>query len=140
MSLRREAKRAGPGVLGLAGSTVAVWWLWLGWDTEYQTDPVTGSASGPYEAWQVIGCVLSLGVIAVVGGLFLRPWIVVPTMTVPFTITWSWAAAVTDNSGLWAVGALLVFVGLASGSAGLSFGAWLIRARINAGGADTTAV
>jgi hypothetical protein len=84
--------------------------------------------------------VLSLGVIAVVGGLFLRPWIVVPTMTVPFTITWSWAAAVTDNSGLWAVGALLVFVGLASGSAGLSFGAWLIRARINAGGADTTAV
>jgi hypothetical protein len=122
-------KRAGLGVLGLVGSTVASWWLWLGWDTEYQIDPATGASSGPYEAWQVIGCVLSLGVIAVVGGLLLRPWIVVPAMTVAFTVAWSFAAAASDDTGLWVIGAVLIFMGMAAGTAALSFGAWLVRGR-----------
>ena len=132
MASRRQLTKIGLGVLGLAASTVAAWWLWLGRDTGYQTDPVTGVTSGPYEAWQVVGCVLTLALLAIVGGLFLRPWFVAPTMTVAFTAAWSWAAAATDDTGLWAVGAFLVFVGLAVGSAVVSGGTWLIRARVAA--------
>ena len=45
----------------LGGLTVAVlsagsWLAWMGWDDEYQIDPRTQVASGPYEAWQVVGC------------------------------------------------------------------------------------
>jgi hypothetical protein len=117
------------GVPGLAVLSVAAWSLWLGWDHEYQTDPATGVSSGPYEAWQVAGCVLSLVAIAIVGGLLLGPWLVVPTMTVAFTGAWSASAASTDDTGLWVVGAGLVFIGLALGSAALSFGASMVRKR-----------
>jgi hypothetical protein len=129
MTSTKTWKRAALGVPGLAGSTVAAWWLWLGWDNEYQIDPATGISSGPYEAWQVIGCVLSLAVIAVLGGLLLSPLIVVPTMTIAFTVAWSLAAASSDESGLWGVGAILIFVGLGFSSALLSLGASLIRRR-----------
>jgi hypothetical protein len=124
--------RAGVGVAVLAILTVVAWWLWLGHDTEYQIDPATGMSSGPYEAWQVGGCVLSVAVLAIVGGLFLRPWAVVATMTIVFTGSWSSTAATADESGLWLVGAVLVFVGMASGSALLSFGASLVRKRLSA--------
>jgi hypothetical protein len=116
--------RTGLGLLALAGSTAAAWWLWLGRDTEYQTDPATGVTSGPYETWQVVGCVLSLAVLAFTAGLMLRPWIVVPTMAGAFTIAWSTVAA-RDETGLWLVGAILVFVGLTFGSAVVSSLAWL---------------
>ena len=109
------------GLLAVAAATVATWWVWLGWDTEYDIDPVTQSASGPYEVWQVAGCVLCLGVIAVVGALALRPWLVPVAMTVPFTGAWSWSAASTDDSGLWFVGAVLLFAGLSVSSALVSF-------------------
>jgi len=59
--------RYGVGVLGLVGLTVALWWAWLGRDTGYQVDPVTGATSGPYQVWQVVGCVLCLAVLATVG-------------------------------------------------------------------------
>jgi hypothetical protein len=127
VDVTRDWKRAGAGVPGVAVLTVAAWWLWLGWDTQYQTDPVTGATSGPYEAWQVVGCVLSLAVIAVVGGLLMRPWLVVLAMTGAFTVSWSWAAASTDDSGLWPVGAVLVVIGLGFGSAVVSFGARAVR-------------
>lgn len=115
------------GAVILAGTTVAVWWLWLGTDTRYEIDPVTGARTGPYEPGQVVGCVLSLLVIAVVGGLLWRPWIVVVAMTVAFTVAWSMAAASEDATGLWGVGAVLVAVGMAGGSAVFSFGARLVR-------------
>jgi hypothetical protein len=132
MTPTRDQKQRVTEVLGLlvvAASTVAVWWLWLGWDTDYDIDPITQSQSGPYEAWQVAGCVLSLIVVAVVGGWLLRPWTVAATMTVAFTVAWSWRAASVDDSGLWAVGAILVFAGMALGSAALSYGARLGRDR-----------
>lgn len=115
------------GVLVVATSTVAVWWLWLGWDTEYDIDPITQSRSGPYEVWQVAGCVVTLIVIAVVGGWLLRPWMVAATMTVAFSVAWSWRAASVDDTGLWAVGAILVIAGMALGSAAFSYGARLGR-------------
>lgn len=101
----------------IAGATVAAWWLWLGWDTTYQTDPDTGVASGPYTAWQVAGCVLSLAVIAALGGRLLGPLVVTPVMTVTLTAAWSARAASSDETGLWLVGAVLVFVATAAGTA-----------------------
>jgi hypothetical protein len=116
--------RTALGMLALAGSTAAAWWFWLGRDTEYQIDPVTGIASGPYEAWQVVGCVLTLAVLAFAAGLVLRPWTVVPTMAASFTIAWATEAS-QDETGLWLVGAIMVLVGMTLGSALLSGLAWL---------------
>ncbi|RAO22429.1 hypothetical protein [Micromonospora noduli] len=109
--------RALLGVLFLAAATVGVWILWLGWDTEYTVDAQTGASSGPYEPRQVIGCVLTLVVLAALAATRLSPWLVAPVMTVAFTAAWSWRAASTDDSGLWVVGAVLVLVGMAVGSA-----------------------
>ncbi|MBQ0904524.1 hypothetical protein [Micromonospora sp. U21] len=120
--------RASLGALFLAVATVGVWLLWLGWDTEYTVDPQTGSRSGPYEPWQVIGCVLTLALLAALAGTRLSPWLVAPVMTVAFTVAWSWGALSSDDSGLWAVGAILVLVGMAVGSMLVSLGAhWLSR-------------
>ncbi|MER5929952.1 hypothetical protein [Streptomyces sp. NPDC002054] len=38
---------------------VAAWAAWLGWDQHRDVQP-DGSVTGPYEAWQVIGLVLTL--------------------------------------------------------------------------------
>ncbi|MFI1194264.1 hypothetical protein ACH4T9_13535 [Micromonospora sp. NPDC020750] len=119
--------RALLGGLVLAVATVAVWWAWIGWDTEYTVDPVTDSVSGPYDVWQVVGCVLSLAVVAAVGGWVLSPWLVAPVMTVAFTVAWAWRAATSDDSGLWAVGAVLVLLGMAAGTTAVSAGVRLFR-------------
>ncbi|MET7707684.1 hypothetical protein [Micromonospora sp. NPDC005413] len=111
------------GVLFLAAATVGVWLLWLGWDTEYTVDPETGNTSGPYEPWQVIGCVLTLVLLAALAGTRLSPWLVGAVMAVAFTAAWTWQAASSDDSGLWAVGAVLVLIGMAIGSTLVSLAA-----------------
>ena len=95
--------------------SAACWFAWFGWDTTYQVDPATGVASGPYEAWQVLGCVLSLAAVVVLGSLVLGPWWTVLTATVAFTVAFSVTAS-SDETGLWGVGALLVAFGVAAGS------------------------
>lgn len=115
------------GAIATAGATVVAWWAWLGWDTSYQVDPVTQVESGPYEAWQIIGCVLTLAGIAVVASLVLLPVLVVPAMTVAFTAGWSVRAATADDTGLWLVGAIGVFAGMAVGTTVLSVPVWAIR-------------
>ncbi|MFI6781490.1 hypothetical protein [Micromonospora sp. NPDC050276] len=121
--------RALLGVLFLTAATVGVWLLWLGWDDEYVVDARTGASSGPYEPWQVIGCVLTLVLLAALAGTRLSPWLVAPVMTVAFTAAWSWRAASTDDSGLWAVGGILVLVGMAVGSTLVSLAARRIGRR-----------
>jgi hypothetical protein len=99
-------------VVLLAAATAAAWFAWLGWDHEYQTDPVTGIASGPYEAWQVIGCVLTLiviGVAAVV--LRVQPVVAALTMTLAFTVSWGLTEMPGDDTGMSGVGAVMVFIG-----------------------------
>ncbi|MEU8329183.1 hypothetical protein [Micromonospora sp. NPDC048839] len=113
--------RALLGVLFLATATVGSWILWLGWDTRYTVDEQTGATSGPYEPWQVIGCVLTLVLLAALAGTRLSPWLVAPVMAVAFTAAWSWRAASTDDSGLWVVGGTLVLLGMAAGSIAVSF-------------------
>ncbi|MFE0257400.1 hypothetical protein [Streptomyces sp. NPDC059010] len=46
-------------MLVLAGLSLAGWAAWLGWDQHRDVHP-DGSTTGPYEAWQVIGLVLTL--------------------------------------------------------------------------------
>lgn len=112
--------RALIGGLILAVATVGVWLLWLGWDTGYEVDARTGATNGPYEAWQVIGCVLTLVLLAALAAWRLSPWLVAPVMTVAFTVAWSRQAASRDDSGLWIVGAVLVLIGMAVGSTAVS--------------------
>ncbi|WUW23496.1 hypothetical protein OG521_23050 [Streptomyces sp. NBC_01463] len=96
-------------ILVLAVMTLALWAAWLGWDQHRDVQP-DGSETGPYEAWQVIGLVLSLlapvywaasrryiagAVLGVTGGL-----------TVAAYYDWS-----DDSSGLFMVGVVLVMVG-----------------------------
>ncbi|MGI5520476.1 hypothetical protein ACQEUX_05935 [Micromonospora sp. CA-259024] len=118
-----RGRRALLGALFLAAATVGVWLLWLGRDTEHQVDPETGATSGPYEPWQVVGCVLTLVLLAALAGTRLSPWLVAPVMTVAFTAAWTWQAASTDDSGLWLVGAFLVLLGVAVGSTVVSLSA-----------------
>ncbi|TYC25155.1 hypothetical protein FXF52_06515 [Micromonospora sp. MP36] len=118
------------GGLLIAAATVGAWWAWLGWETGYTVDPRTGATSGPYAVWQVAGCVLTLALIAGVGGWWRGPWLVAPVMTVAFTAVWARHAASIDDTGLWAVGAALVAIGTAIGSTVVSAGAgWLRRRR-----------
>ncbi|MET0422590.1 MAG: hypothetical protein ABW046_01865 [Actinoplanes sp.] len=102
----------------VAGLSVLAWVGWLGWDSEYQVDAITGSQSGPYEAWQVAGCAVTLlGVL--VGALVARvhPVIASVALTLAFTVAWTWQAAATDDSGMFGVGAILLLAGLSSGTA-----------------------
>ncbi|MFE6619362.1 hypothetical protein ACFZBP_22780 [Streptomyces sp. NPDC008086] len=102
-----------PTVLSLAG-----WAVWLGWDQQRDVHP-DGSTTGPYEAWQVIGLVLTLlvpvcwaaarrhvagAVLGTTGGL-----------TVAAFYDWS-----DDASGLFMVGVVMVMVGSLAVTAGLS--------------------
>lgn len=103
----------GPAVLSLAG-----WAGWLGWDQHRDVQP-DGTTTGPYEAWQVIGLVLTLlvpvcwaayrrhvagAVLGTTGGL-----------TVAAFYDWS-----DDASGLFVVGVGMVMVGSLAVTAGLS--------------------
>ncbi|MFI2754907.1 hypothetical protein ACGIF2_15865 [Cellulomonas sp. P22] len=104
----------------LTGAVTAVAYLaLLGWD-QVKTVTPDGSATGPYEAWQVVVLVLVLAGTAAVAGWHRRTWVATLTMTVVLTLCWSYDAA-TDpadlNDGLWPVGALLVLIGTFVGAA-----------------------
>jgi hypothetical protein len=112
----RLVERVGFSLLAAALS-VATWWAWLGWDEEYQYD-ANGVASGPYEAWQVIGTALTLGLIAGVAATRVSFLIVTPAVIIPFTVAWSIHAAGRDETGMWGVGAMAILVlgGLGTGA------------------------
>src|SRR3954452_11193 len=113
--------------LVLAALTAATWYGWLGWDHEYQIDPVTGIASGPYEAWQVVGCVLTLLALALAAGVLIHPAVPIAVMPLAFTVAWSIDAASQDETGLWGVGAILILFGSLVGSAVVAGLATLLR-------------
>ncbi|WP_285104902.1 hypothetical protein [Promicromonospora sp. MEB111] len=103
--------------LALVVLTVAAWWIFLGRDTVRDVDPATGAVTGPYEAPQVVACALVLVALVVVGALTVPAWVAVLAVALPFTVAWTVQAASDDDSGLWAVGALLVLVGTLAGGA-----------------------
>jgi hypothetical protein len=117
-SLFAERRRSGfpfqaLGVLAVAVLSALSWLAWMGWDDQYQVDPATGVASGPYEAWQVIGCALSL-LVVFVGALLagVRPWMACAALTLAFTAAWTAQAAPDDETGMFGVGVIMLLVGL----------------------------
>ena len=110
------ALRTLAGAVLLAGATVVTWYAWLGHDTGYQVD-AAGNQSGPYTTAQVAGCVLTLVALLVTAVLLrVRPLVAAAAATVAFTAAWTADAAASDDSGLFLVGAVLVFAGMAAGS------------------------
>nr|BFF16606.1 hypothetical protein GCM10025730_01270 [Promicromonospora thailandica] len=49
--------------------------------------------------------------LVVIGSVLLPAWLAVLGVALPFTAAWTVEAASSDDSGLWAVGAILVLVG-----------------------------
>lgn len=126
MNKRGTAFQVG-GTVAVAVLGVAIWFGWLGWDTEYQVD-AAGNQSGPYEVWQVAGAVVSLVAVLVAAVLLgVRKFPAAAALTVAFTAAWTVGAASSDDSGLFAVGAVLVFGGMALGSAVVAALAGLAR-------------
>ncbi|GAA3510803.1 hypothetical protein FHR32_003788 [Streptosporangium album] len=113
---RRPDLASAAGTAGLlAVVTVANYMAWLGWDQKKDVLP-DGSATGPYQPWQVAGVALGLGVLAAVAGRRGHPVIGAAAVSLTMTACWSVDAATSDDSGLWAVGALLVLAGTSLGT------------------------
>jgi hypothetical protein len=96
-------------VLLLAGVTVADYLAWLGWDQHRDVQP-NGSETGPYETWQVAGLVLVLAVVGIGavwrGHRLATVLAITGGLTAAVSVDWS-----DDGSGLWVVGAAMVFIG-----------------------------
>ncbi|MFD3540887.1 hypothetical protein ACFWUQ_15515 [Streptomyces sp. NPDC058662] len=103
---RRSLKFA-PYVLVLA--PIAAWAAWLGWDQHRDVHP-DGSVTGPYEAWQVIGLVLTL--LVPVYWAASRRYVVGASLCTTAGLTaaayYDWS---DDGSGLFMVGVGMVMVG-----------------------------
>ncbi|MFF6773871.1 hypothetical protein ACFY8W_09920 [Streptomyces sp. NPDC012637] len=112
----RKLLKLAPFVTALVAA--AAWAAWLGWDQVRDVHP-DGSVSGPYEAWQVVGLVLTLlaplywtasrrhvtaGALGTTAGL-----------AVAACVDWS-----DDASGLYMIGVLLVLLGSLAGTFGVS--------------------
>ncbi|MGW9030726.1 hypothetical protein ACWGQ5_43030 [Streptomyces sp. NPDC055722] len=96
-------------ILVLAGVSLAAWAAWLGWDQHRDVQP-DGTTTGPYEAWQVIGLVLTLLVPVYwaasrryIAGAVLGTTV---GLTVAAYCDWS-----DDSSGLFIVGVGMVMMG-----------------------------
>ncbi|WP_406339606.1 hypothetical protein OH782_09745 [Streptomyces sp. NBC_01544] len=96
-------------ILVLAALALAVWAAWLGWDQHRDVHP-DGSTTGPYEAWQVIGLVLTL--LALVYWAASRRYIAGAVLGITSGLTaaayYDWS---DDSSGLFMVGVGMVMVG-----------------------------
>ena len=104
----------GAAALAVSGVlAVLVYLAFLGWDRDTDVDAVTGSTSGPYETWQVVGCTLVLGLLALPGGRAQRAWGTAAAVTIGFTAAWSVGAATAggEDANLWPIGAALTAVG-----------------------------
>lgn len=133
MSRQQRARESADRLISSAALvllTASCWCGWMAWDHTYQTDPGTGITSGPYQPWQVIGCIVCLFVLGVGATVRLPVWLVVPIMSVTFTAAWSaTAVANSDGAGLWVVGAMLVFVGMLAGTVIVSGLTAVVRTR-----------
>ncbi len=104
----------------LAVATALAYVAWLGWDQEYQYDPVTDAQTGPYRAWQVVGCGLTLTGLTIAAGLARRPGAALAVVPTVFTVAWS-SQASSDDSGLWLVGATTLLLGSLASVAGVAY-------------------
>ena len=95
-----------------------MWFAWLGWDHEYYM--VDGVAQGPYRAWQVAGCGLTIVTATVLAYLRVPQtaaiFVLAGAAAFGFAVPWAMDAS-SDDTGLWVVGLLFLLVG---GGAGLA--------------------
>ncbi|MGQ4416258.1 hypothetical protein ACN6LA_001952 [Streptomyces sp. SAS_269] len=89
--------------------STALWAAWLGWD-QHRDVHQDGSTTGPYEAWQVIGLVLTL--LAPVCLAAFRNYVAAAVLGTSAGLTiaayYDWS---DDSSGLFVVGVGLVMMG-----------------------------
>jgi hypothetical protein len=92
------------------------WGVWLGWDRTASYDVVTGTIQSPYVTLQVLGCVLTVGTVTAVLAARWHPVAVAVGVGLGFWVVWTVDAASQDDSGLFAVGSMMLAVGLALGT------------------------
>ncbi|OEJ25887.1 hypothetical protein AS594_16660 [Streptomyces agglomeratus] len=96
-------------IVVLAVVTLALWAAWLGWDQNRDVQP-DGTTTGPYEAWQVIGLVLTL--LAPVCWAASRRYIAGAVLGSTAGLTgaayYDWS---DDGSGLFVIGVGMVMMG-----------------------------
>ncbi|MFF4398235.1 hypothetical protein [Streptomyces sp. NPDC001480] len=96
-------------ILVLAGVAAAVWAAWLGWD-QHRDEHADGTTTGPYEAWQVVGLVLTL-LLPVCWAAFrhhVAGAVLGTTLGLSAAAYYDWS---DDSSGLFVVGVGLVMMG-----------------------------
>ncbi|GGZ11355.1 hypothetical protein [Streptomyces poonensis] len=104
--------------LALAGVTLAAWAAWLGWD-QHRDVHSDGTTTGPYEAWQVIGLVLTL--LAPLYWAVSRRYVAGAVAGIPVGLTVAaYADWSDDSSGLFMVGVGMVMVGSLAATAVVS--------------------
>ncbi|MFD3623226.1 hypothetical protein [Streptomyces sp. NPDC058698] len=89
--------------------TLGAWAAWLGWDQRHDVQP-DGSETGPYEAWQVIGLVLTLlaPVYWAASRRHIADAVLGTTAGLTVAAYYDWS---DDASGLFVVGVGMVLVG-----------------------------
>ncbi|MGI5456084.1 hypothetical protein ACQEWB_23475 [Streptomyces sp. CA-249302] len=106
--LLERVRRLGPALL-LAAVSLGMWAAWLGWD-QHKDVHADGTTTGPYQAWQVIGLVLTL--LAAVYWAASRHHVAGAVLGTTAGLTlaayYDWS---DDSSGLYAIGVGLVMVG-----------------------------
>lgn len=101
--------------VALAALTALGTWLFLG----PSAPPVVDHDTGEYTANAlplIAGCGATLLTLTIAATFFARPLLVVPALALPFTATWTVAATTTDDSGLWAIGAVIALIGSTVGA------------------------
>ena len=92
------------------------WGVWLGWDRTASYDVVTGTVQYPYVTLQVLGCALTVGTVTAVLAALWPPVPGAAGIALGFWLVWTVDAASQDDSGLFAVGSMMLAVGLALGT------------------------
>jgi hypothetical protein len=93
------------------------WGAWLGWDRTASYDVVTGTVQSPYVTLQVLGCALTVATVTAVLAARWHPVAGAAGVGLGFWLLWTIDAASQDDSGLFAVGSMMLAVGLALGTA-----------------------
>ncbi|MGW6870551.1 hypothetical protein [Streptomyces sp. NPDC054901] len=96
----------------------ALWAAWLGWDQERDVHP-DGSTTGPYEAWQVIGLVLTLlvPVYWAASRQYVTAAVLGTSLGLAVAAFYDWS---DDGSGLFVIGVGMVLIGSLVATCGLS--------------------
>jgi len=105
-----------PAVFALVASTAIGSWLFLG----PSATPIVDRDTGEYTAAafpMILGCGALLLALTIAATFVVRPLLVVPAVALPFTAAWTAGAASADESGLWAVGAVIALIGSTVGAA-----------------------